>query len=172
MTPESLALSFPLVIVALLLGIFGIVLGFHIGNNIGEKTETKRHYWLYNFYVYVAVIAAIAVFIGIDLVMLIAFCLGFLGGAIAGLRMGFGQAVGPWKLQDRFFRPSQKSNDPRDPKSPRNRPKKHRKGEDVPELMSVQWHETGADNSPDARDSKKTIPHKTKDKKSSENTQK
>ena len=30
--------------------------------------------------------------------------IGLIGGTVAGMKMGFGESVGPWKAHDRYFR--------------------------------------------------------------------
>lgn len=108
MSAEGLAASFPYIIIALLLGLFGIIIGFRFGDECGHKTTSNKQFWKYNGYCYLVVIFATALFLAVDLVMLTFICVGFLGGFIAGIRMGFGESVGPWKAHDRFYAPRKK----------------------------------------------------------------
>lgn len=100
--------AFAWAVVGLLLALFGIILGFHLGDEYGQKAPDKRTYWKYNGIAYaIGIGASLAVWLT-GWVTLAFFTIGMLGGAIAGLKMGYGASVGPWKAHDRFFNRSNK----------------------------------------------------------------
>lgn len=79
------------------------MIGFHIGGEYAEKCVTKSEYIRANFVVLALGVVVSAIIWMTGLVML-AFCaIGFIAGGIAGLKMGFGESVGPWKVVDRFL---------------------------------------------------------------------
>lgn len=88
-------------IVALLLFLFGIVVGSKIGAEMAKNVVTTKEYWLANLkIVVVGVIASMAIGLtGFSLLAGVA--IGGMGGAIAGLKMEFGESSGPWKFIDR-----------------------------------------------------------------------
>lgn len=62
---------------------------------------TKRDYWIANFAGAAAVVLLTWVF---SLFPLVQFApIGWLGGFIAGLKMSFGESVGPWRKHDEVF---------------------------------------------------------------------
>jgi hypothetical protein len=95
--------GFALAILSLVLGAFGIYFGFGLGSQLAEKATSKKAYWKLNAAVYAVGIAVSAVVWATGLVILVFVTIGALAGAIAGLRMGYGEAVGPWKAHDRFM---------------------------------------------------------------------
>ena len=79
--------------------------------------------------------------------VLIGLVLGLMAGTIAGLKMGFGESVGPWKARDRFFRVNKDQlrraeNGERAEAARRAR----RDGGPEPELISVQQDAEDAGN--------------------------
>ena len=108
MSQEALAASFPYIIVALMLGLFGLVIGFHFGNETGARITDTKEYWRYNLIVYLITIGIAAVFIACSLLMLVFVCVGFLAGFVGGIHMGYGESLGPWKGLDRFMRKNNK----------------------------------------------------------------
>ena len=113
-------------IVSLLLAILGIVIGFRIGQELALHCQTKRQYWAANAICYVVCIVASAFIWALGLVVLAFATIGLLGGAIAGLKFGFG-SEGPWKKVDQWMGVKNKHLD--------NKPRPE--GEEEPELMSV-----------------------------------
>lgn len=128
--------GFALLIVSLLLAGFGIVIGFHYGNEYGSSIETKRAFWKANLYCYLGIVIATALFIALGLVTLIFLCVGFLGGFIAGIRMGYGESVGPWKAHDRFYKPHKKKGARKEKQSAKS-VRHQRKSDKNRELISV-----------------------------------
>ncbi len=113
-------------IVSLLLAIIGIVIGFRIGQELALHCETKRQYWAMNAICYVVGIVASAFIWAFGFVVLVFATIGLLGGAIAGLKFGFG-SEGPWKKVDKWMGVKNKHLDA----------KPRPEGEEEPELMSV-----------------------------------
>jgi hypothetical protein len=95
--------GFELALISLVVGAFGIYFGFGLGNMLGSRATSKKEYWKYNAIAYAGFIVLAAFIWALGLVVLIFFSVGGLAGVIAGLRMGYGQAVGPWKAHDRFM---------------------------------------------------------------------
>lgn len=95
--------GFAMAVVGLMLAIFGIVLGFGIGSRLAENVSSRKAYWKDNAIAYVVGILASA-FVWMTGWSVLAFAtIGCLGGVIAGLKMGYGEAVGPWHAHDRFL---------------------------------------------------------------------
>ena len=92
-------MSWTFVVLALVLFIFAIYIGFLCGQWACEKRViTKRDYWIANFAGAAAVVLLTWVF---SLFPLVQFApIGWLGGFIAGLKMSFGESVGPWRKHD------------------------------------------------------------------------
>ena len=126
----------PFAILFILLFLFATYLGFTIGSWAGERAVTKREYWLYN----IAAIAGTALAIGLFAwpAMLYAIPFGFLPGAIAGLKMGFGESTGPWRLLDRFYNVNRSHRETAARGGGEARRARKRAGEKAPDLISVQ----------------------------------
>ena len=95
-------MSWTFVVLALVLFLFAIYIGFLCGQWACEKRViTKRDYWIANFAGAAAVVLLTWVF---SLFPLVQFApIGWLGGFIAGLKMSFGESVGPWRKHDEVF---------------------------------------------------------------------
>lgn len=118
----------------ILLFVFSVYLGFTIGNHWGERALSTAAYWLYNA---VAVVACIVLTALLTLFpLLYATPLGLLMGAIAGLKMGFGESVGPWKVLDRFF-DRNRSQRGAGGAAARTARRRRKTGEKAPDLISV-----------------------------------
>lgn len=92
------------VIVTMLFGVLGIVIGYKVGQVLGQAAQTDRQYWLRNLAVVLVGIAVSAVVAATGLVTLVGLALGLIGGAIAGLKFGYGKSVGVWNKHDTVFR--------------------------------------------------------------------
>ena len=95
-------MSWTFVVLALVLFLFAIYIGFLCGQWACEKRViTKRDYWIANFAGAAAVVLLTWMF---SLFPLVQFApIGWLGGFIAGLKMSFGESVGPWRKHDEVF---------------------------------------------------------------------
>lgn len=126
------------IIVLLFFG-FGIVTGVGVGERLAARCVTKREYVLAN----VATLAVGAVAVALSCLtpgaVLIGLVIGLMTGTIGGLKMGFGESVGPWKAHDRFFRVNKdhlrRSEASEQAEAAR---RARRDGGPEPELMSVQ----------------------------------
>ncbi len=117
-----------------LLFVFSVYLGFIVGNHWGERALSAGAYWLYNA---VAIIVCVVLAAVLTLFpLLYATPLGLLMGAIAGLKMGFGESVGPWKLLDRFFDVNRRQRGAAGAAARAAR-KRRKAGEKAPDLISV-----------------------------------
>lgn len=134
------------IIVFLIVFLFSIYLGFTVGVHAGERAVTARAYWTYNL---VAVVVCVLATVVLTLVpLLCAAPLGFLAGCFTGLKMGYGESTGPWKLIDRFFNVNKRQRD-RTGSAPGAQARRARKeGSAAPDLISV------APESQDARDAR------------------
>ena len=83
---------------------FGIAIGYAVGDRLAVECITKKQYWLANGAVIVVGIALAAIVQYSELILLYAGVVGLIGGAIAGLKFGFGESVGLWKAHDEMFR--------------------------------------------------------------------
>lgn len=123
-----------------LLFVFSIYIGFAIGNRAGEHALTNRAYWLYNAAA-VAICVFVTAFVPLP-AMLYATPLGLLAGALMGLKMGFGESIGPWKLVDRFYDRNRAHQRATETGSGRARRERRRAGEREPDLISVESRNT------------------------------
>jgi hypothetical protein len=96
--------AFALAIVAVMLFLLGIIIGVRIGSELAKGCVTKREYWIANLKILVGgvLVSALIGLTGFTLVAGIP--IGAMAGAIASLKMDFGESVGPWKFHDKAFR--------------------------------------------------------------------
>lgn len=92
------------VVVAALFGVLGIVIGYKTGQTLGESAASDRQYWLRNLAVVGVGVLLGAVVSALGLRTLVGLSIGLVGGAIAGLKFGFGKSVGVWRRHDQAFR--------------------------------------------------------------------
>lgn len=119
--------SISVFIVALLLAVMGIVIGFRVGQGWALHVKSRRQYWVCNAVAYVVGIVVSAFVGALGLVVLVFAVIGVLGGVIAGLKFGYGPE-GPWKKLDKMM-------------GVKNRHLQNQplpKGQKEPELISVQ----------------------------------
>ena len=123
------------IICFIVLLIFSIYMGFTVGSWAGQRAVTTRDYWKYNI---VAIVGCVVVTALISWVpLLYAVPLGALGGGIAGLKMGFGESVGPWVVHDRVFNVNRKQREATQHGGGEDRRRRKREGAPAPDLMSV-----------------------------------
>ena len=90
-------------ILFIILFLFSIYIGFLTGQGICEhQVVTARDYWVWNAAGIIVAVLLSAVLSTLPLLYAVLF--GLLVGYIAGMRMTFGEAVGPWKAVDRFLK--------------------------------------------------------------------
>ena len=92
------------IIITMLFGVLGIMIGYKVGYVLGEGAQTDRQYWLRNAAAVLVGIVLSAVVSALGLMTLVGLTLGLIGGAIAGLKFGYGKSVGVWQKHDRVFR--------------------------------------------------------------------
>lgn len=147
-------------LVALLLFLFGIVTGVGIGERLAVRCVTRREYWFANLGTFLVGALVSALVLLTPFVMLAALTVGLIAGTVAGLKMGFGESVGPWKAHDRYFRVNRDQlrraeNGERAEAVRRAR----RDGTPEPEYMSVQAPADGAAGTPGRDDHRKKGNH-------------
>lgn len=129
--------GFGITIVSILFAAFGIVMGFHFGEEAGYRLEGKGAYAAANLaavviggFLFMIVFATGYVVVGM-------FAIGAVAGAVAGLKFGFGESVGPWKFVDKLMTPAARERDRDRARVKRAEIKREATGEAEPELMSV-----------------------------------
>lgn len=89
------------IVCSLLLFAFSVYIGFLIGNTVGVRAVTRADYWederRCHCHCRAAFVhlGAVPLFYSVDV--------GLLAGAIVGLKMAFGESVGPWAVHDKAF---------------------------------------------------------------------
>lgn len=137
-------MSWTFVVLALVLFLFAIYIGFLCGQWACEKRViTKRDYWIANFAGAAAVVLLTWVF---SLFPLVQFApIGWLGGFIAGLKMSFGESVGPWRKHDEVFNVNKAHRAAADAGDAEERRRARRNGAADRQLISVTDDSRGAD---------------------------
>lgn len=97
-------ISFGVAIVAILLFIFGAVLGEHMAEIWGYKLVTRRDYFLANLGWFVGCIFLSSLVWALGWSTLTGFFFGILAGGMAGFKIAFGESIGPWKVIDKYFK--------------------------------------------------------------------
>lgn len=132
--------GFAITVVSLLFAVFGIVVGFHLGDEAGARCESSVRYATANL---AAVLAGSVLFMLVWMtgyVVLGMFAFGAVAGAVAGLKFGYGESVGPWKLVDRLMTPAARQRDRERARARRAAVRRAKTGDAEPELMSVDGH--------------------------------
>lgn len=89
---------------ALMLFLFGIVTGVGVGERLAPRCVTRRDYWVHNAVVLLAGAVSVVVVNLTPFPSLIALAIGLVAGIVAGLKLNFGESVGPWHKVDTYFR--------------------------------------------------------------------
>ncbi len=87
-------------VLAVVLMIFGITVGNKVGHDFGRRAETSRTYWLYNLAAFMGSVVLFVIIGVAGLPLLQGLVIGLLTGSVVGLKMGYGEAVGPWRKFD------------------------------------------------------------------------
>lgn len=126
-------------IFALMFLLFGTVTGVGVGERLVKRCVTKREYVIANVVTLLVGAVACAIAMLTPIPVLVVLVIGLIGGTVAGLKLGFGESVGPWKAHDRYFRVNKdqlrRSENGERAEAVR---RAHRDGTPEPELMSVQ----------------------------------
>ncbi len=96
--------SFESAVLALVFFLFGIFAGVGLGERLVVRCVTKKEYVIANVLTLLAGAVVSAIVMITPYPMFVTLVIGLIGGTIAGLKMGFGESVGPWKAHDRYFR--------------------------------------------------------------------
>ncbi len=91
-------------IFALMFLLFGTVTGVGLGERLVKRCVTKREYVVANVVTLLVGAVACAIAMLTPFPVLVVLVIGLIGGTVAGMKMGFGESVGPWKAHDRYFR--------------------------------------------------------------------
>lgn len=125
-------------VVAVVLFAFGLVLGVHIGDELSKRTVTRRDYWKLNLAVLGVGVLVSAVLWATGWLLLVGVSFGLLVGAISGLKMGFGESIGPWGAVDKKLGTNKdqvrRAKDPSHAEAVR---RARKEGTEMPEVMSV-----------------------------------
>ncbi len=131
-------MSFVGAILALFLLLFGLYAGVGAGDILSKRCVSRKDYWRWNLTVLGIGVVATALVCLTGLFMLIVLVFGAMAGTVAGLKMGFGESVGPWQKVDKAFRVNRehvrRSEDPEASEAAR---RARREGREA-ELMSAQ----------------------------------
>lgn len=128
------------IVIALLL-VLGVMLGWRIGSELGDRAVTTKDYWVYNIGVLVAGMFFVALVSTLGLPVLGACGLGIMAGGLLGLKLQFGESVGPWKVHDKAFninKDQQKVAEEGTGEERRRKRQERRKTGEEPQLISVQ----------------------------------
>lgn len=87
-------------VLAVVLMIFGITVGNKVGHDFGRRADDSKTYWLYNLAAFAGAVVLFVVIGVAGLPLLQGLVIGLLSGAVVGLKMGYGEAQGPWKKFD------------------------------------------------------------------------
>lgn len=119
------------------LGVLGILIGFRLGTELGERAVTAGEFWGMNAALLAGGIVLGALIGAAGLVLLEAVPVGIIAGGLTGLKMAFGESVGPWKFVDRFFNINKAHQRAAASGAGAARRRRRAEGADEPDLISV-----------------------------------
>lgn len=123
-------------ILFIILFLFSVYIGFLIGNEVCvKKVVTKRDFWIANI-AGIVIVLVVSLFLSF-VPLLYAAAFGALAGCIAGLKMSFGESVGPWKVADKFFNINKGHRKVAEEGTGEERRRRRKAGEAGPDLISV-----------------------------------
>lgn len=131
------------IILFILLFAFSTFVDFQVGTSLGERAQTTADYWKMNAGAIVA--AVLLTLVCSSMPLLWAAIIGMLAGAIAGMKMSFGESVGPWKAHDEFFNVNKEHRRAAEEGTGERRRAAKRAGKDAPELISTVGDANDAD---------------------------
>lgn len=126
--------SWAFAVIYLLIFCFAIYIGFLLGDGWGKRIVAERAYWLCNAGMIVFAVL-VATLVPSTVVLLGA--MGMLAGGIAGLKMGFGESVGPWKWLDKFMNVNRRQRKVAEKGTGEAYRRRRKTGEAGPDLISV-----------------------------------
>ena len=115
----------------------GIVGGFALGDRIAAELVTRRQYLIANVAVIVCGIVLAALVQAFAPMLVQAGVVGLIGGAVAGLKFGFGESVGLWQVHDEVFQVNKEHLETAESGKGEERRRRRKSGGEEPELMSV-----------------------------------
>lgn len=131
--------GFAVAVLALVLFLCGIVFGMGLGDELAKRCVTKGEYARANVLTLLVGALATALVVMTTLTVLVCLVIGAMAGTVAGLKLGFGESVGPWKFVDRTFHANKDQlRRAKDSKRAEAVRRARRDGTPEPELMSVQ----------------------------------
>lgn len=113
---------------------FAVYIGFLLGDGWGKRIVTAKAYWLCNLGMLVGVVLLVTL-VAVPLIQVCA--MGVLAGVIAGLKMGFGDSVGPWKWLDNFMDVNRRHRKVAEKGNGEAYRRRRKTGEAGPDLISV-----------------------------------
>lgn len=129
--------AFSLAIVAILLFFFGLGIGYKYGEDKGVQCVTTREYTVANIHVLVVGVLVSALIWASGWLMLAGIAVGGMAGALVGLKLTFGESVGPWKVHDRVLHVNKDQLRRAGSKNAEAVRRARRDGTPMPEVMSV-----------------------------------
>lgn len=131
-------LGFAGAVIALLFLFFGIFAGVGAGDILAKRCVTRGEYIRMNAVVLAAGALLTAVVCLTGLFMLVMLVFGVMAGTLAGMKMTFGESVGPWKKADTAFCVNKDHvRRAKDPEAAEAARRARRDGAPEPELMST-----------------------------------
>ena len=140
--------GFAIAVVSVLLAALGIFLGFHAGEEAGGRCNGTPGYAAANLLALAAGSLAFMVVWATGYVVLGMLAVGAVAGAVAGLKFGYGESVGPWRFVDRLMTPRARALDRERARARRAARERGCSGAEEPELMSVAPGEGGGAQAP------------------------
>ena len=128
-------------VLALVLFLFGIFAGVGLGDILAKKVVTRGEYIRMNLAVFGVAVLASAIVLALSLTMLVALIFGVVAGALAGLKFGFGESIGPWGFVDKKVGTNKDQVRRVGSKNAEAYRRARRDGTPEPELISVQMPE-------------------------------
>lgn len=133
--------SFGVALIAVLMLLFGMVLGTKIGSELAKNCINHKDYWIAHLKILVIGVVISAFVCWLNLIVLAGIPIGAMASAITVLKMDFGESVGAWKLHDKFFRVNKDHVQRGKTKQSRRRAEEVRRSlrdnTDMPEYISV-----------------------------------
>ena len=130
--------GFGITIVSILFAVFGIFIGFHLGEDAGGRVRGTTGFFVANL---AAVLAGSFLFMVVWMtgyVVLGMFAIGAVAGATAGLKFGYGESVGPWAVHDKAFNVNRSHRETAEKGCGEERRRRRASREDAPDLISVE----------------------------------
>lgn len=133
--------DFSIALVAVLMLLFGMILGTKIGSVVAQQCVTYRDFWLGNAKILGGGIVVSMLVSMTHYYVLAGIPVGAMAAGIAVLKMDFGESVGVWKWHDMFFRVNADQVHRASTKETRSHAQQVRRAramhEPMPEVMSV-----------------------------------